>query len=72
MTTRPQHRWTEPEDRRLRDLAKAGLSPKEISGQIGRSQESVRCRAARLSIVIAKTPSHLRWLQHDKIGRPVR
>src|SRR5262249_53117903 len=58
MVTQPQSRWTEREDRRLRELAKAGLSLKEISGQIGRSWDSVRCRAAKLSIAVAKTPAN--------------
>jgi len=59
-TLRTQHYWTEQDDQRLRELAKAGKSLKEISRVIGRSPGAVRGRAVLQSIEIAKAPHSLR------------
>jgi hypothetical protein len=59
-TFRTHHRWTEQDDKQLRELAKAGKSIKEISEVIGRPPGSVRNRAMLQSIAIARAPHRLR------------
>jgi len=46
--------WTTEEDRQLRKLAQAGLSLTEIAREVGRNQSSVRVRAIKLDIAIAR------------------
>ena len=46
--------WTTEEDRQLRKLAQAGLSLTEIAREVGRNQSSVRARAIKLDIAIAR------------------
>jgi DNA-binding NarL/FixJ family response regulator len=47
-------RWTPEEDELLRELARSGHNPTDISKRLNRSSGSVRMRAARLKIVVAK------------------
>jgi hypothetical protein len=46
--------WTEDDDTQLRKLALAGLSIAEISREMTRGTWSVRARAIRLDIAIAR------------------
>lgn len=47
-------KWSEIEDIRLRELAKAGLSSAEIAVEMNRSASSVRSHAENLQIKIAR------------------
>lgn len=47
-------RWTPEEDELLRELVRSGHNPADISKRLNRSSGSVRMRAARLKIVMAK------------------
>jgi hypothetical protein len=47
--------WTPEEDERLRKLALTGTSVAPMAKQMHRSMASVRNRAARLKIVVAKS-----------------
>ena len=57
-------RWSEREDQQLRELARAGKSINDISKQIGRPVGSVRARAEKLSVRIAKTTPRLRLVRY--------
>ena len=46
--------WTLDEDERLRKLALAGLSLRELALEMGRGTSSVRVRAIKLDIAIAR------------------
>ena len=46
--------WTTDEDVKLRKLAQAGLSLTEIASEVDRSVSSVRVRAIKLDIAIAR------------------
>jgi hypothetical protein len=47
-------RWTPDEDELLREMARAGENTSEISRLLNRSPSSVRERASRLKITLAK------------------
>jgi DNA-binding NarL/FixJ family response regulator len=47
-------RWTPDEDDLLRDMAQSGESAREISTRLNRSPSSIRERASRLKITLAK------------------
>jgi hypothetical protein len=47
--------WTPEEDERLRGLASSGISVAAMAKRMKRSVAAVRNRAARLSIVVAKS-----------------
>ena len=47
-------RWTPDEDDLLRELARAGEGASEISRRLNRSPSSIRERASRLKITLAK------------------
>jgi hypothetical protein len=51
---RRQDLWTADEDVSLRKLAISGISLTEISKQMGRAKSSVRARATKLQIAIAR------------------
>jgi hypothetical protein len=46
--------WSTEEDKQLRDLARAGLSLAEIAQRMKRNKSSVRYRALRSDIAIAR------------------
>jgi hypothetical protein len=46
--------WSKEDEERLRRLAMSGLSAAQIAAQIRRSKGSVRVRAAKLNIAIAR------------------
>jgi hypothetical protein len=46
--------WTLDEDERLRNLALAGLSLRELALEMGRGTSSVRVRAMKLDVAIAR------------------
>jgi DNA-binding NarL/FixJ family response regulator len=46
--------WSTEEDERLRSLARSGLSIAEIAQQMQRSKPSIRARATKLTIAIAR------------------
>ena len=46
--------WSKEDEERLRSLALSGLSAAQIAAQIHRSKGSVRVRAAKLNIDIAR------------------
>jgi hypothetical protein len=50
----PNIQWSDEEDRRLRSLAKSGLSLTEIAQQMQRGVSSVRSRARKNAIAIAR------------------
>jgi hypothetical protein len=52
--------WTHSEDEQLRKLAAEGRSSLSISEQMKRSRQSVRNRARRLKIVLAKAQGNFR------------
>jgi len=52
--------WTPSDDERLRKLAAEGRSSLTISERMKRSQQSVRNRARRLEIVLAKVQGSFR------------
>jgi hypothetical protein len=54
MTYLGQVPWTLQEDDLLREMARSGLSVAEIGKRINRSLGSIRNRALRLDIVLAK------------------
>jgi DNA-binding NarL/FixJ family response regulator len=49
------HYWTPEQDDRLLKMARAGESVSNIAKQLNRSRGSIRLRAARLQIVLAKS-----------------
>ncbi len=46
--------WTLDEDERLRKLALAGSSLRELALEMGRSASSIRVRAIKLDVAIAR------------------
>ena len=46
--------WSAADDDALRSLAALGLSEGEIAAKIGRNKSSVRSRAAKINVAIAK------------------
>jgi hypothetical protein len=52
--------WSKEDEERLRSLAMSGLSAAQIAAQIHRSKGSVRVRAAKLNIAIAREPHPMR------------
>ena len=46
--------WSQEDDNKLRALAMSGLSATQIAEQIPRSMNSIRNRAAKLGIAIAR------------------
>jgi hypothetical protein len=52
--------WTPSEDERLRKLAAEGRSSLTISERMKRSQQSIRHRARKLNIVLAKVQGSFR------------
>ena len=50
-----QNPWTPEEDELLRKLARSGESVMNITERLNRSDHSVRTRAVRLNIVLAKS-----------------
>jgi hypothetical protein len=50
----PNIPWSDEEDRRLRVLAKSGLSLTEIAHQMQRGVSSVRSRASKIEVAIAR------------------
>jgi hypothetical protein len=56
----------EPEDiETLRTLANAGTPLREVAAQLGRSQEAIRGRAARLGIALGKNQAALKVEQEE-------
>jgi hypothetical protein len=49
------HYWTPEQDDRLLKMARAGESVSNIAKQLNSSRDSIRLRAARLQIVLAKS-----------------
>jgi DNA-directed RNA polymerase specialized sigma24 family protein len=47
--------WPPEDDEKLRELAKSGESATEIAKHMDRSVDSVRTRASRLNIALAKS-----------------
>lgn len=62
----PARAWTPAEDELLRSLALQGLSEGEISEQIGRNKSSIRSRAAKIKVAIARD-----WNGIQKLNRRV-
>jgi len=60
MTGRITQPWTPSDDERLRKLAAEGRSSLTIAERMKRSQQSVRNRARRLEIVLAKVQGSFR------------
>jgi len=52
--------WSKEDEERLRSLAMSGLSAAQIAAQIHRSKGSVRVRAAKLNIAIAREAHPMR------------
>lgn len=52
--------WSDEDDERLRKLAISGLSLAEIAAQMERSKSSVRARALKMNVAIARdrNPMH--------------
>jgi hypothetical protein len=50
----PNTPWSDEEDQRLRSLAKSGLSLTEIAHEMQRGVSSVRSRARKYAIAIAR------------------
>jgi hypothetical protein len=46
--------WSQEEDDRLQKLALSGLSLAEIAAQMGRGKSSVRTRALKMNVAIAR------------------
>jgi hypothetical protein len=46
--------WSSEEDNRLRKLAISGLSLVDIAAQMGRNKSSVRARALKMKVAIAR------------------
>jgi hypothetical protein len=62
--------WTLDEDERLRKLALAGLSLRDLALEMGRSASSIRVRAIKLDVAIARD---LNGMQKRKLtGRSSR
>jgi DNA-directed RNA polymerase specialized sigma24 family protein len=53
MTSVPVH-WSTADDELLRDLARRGLSEGEIADRLKRNKSSVRTRAKRIDVAIAR------------------
>ena len=75
MTSAPL--WSTEEDERLRSLARTGFSLTEIAHQMKRSKSSVRARATKLTIALARdrnsmqAPSKPYWLNLS-LGRRLK
>jgi hypothetical protein len=52
--------WSDEDDERLRKLAISGLSLAEIATQMERSKSSVRARALKMNIAIARDRNPMR------------
>jgi hypothetical protein len=55
--------WTTEDDERLRSLAQSGIALSEISHRMKRGKSSVRNRALRLAIPIARDRNSMQPLQ---------
>jgi hypothetical protein len=55
--------WSPAEDERLRKLALSGFSLAEIAGHIERSKSSVRARALKMNIAIARDRNPMQTAQ---------
>lgn len=63
-------KWTPEEDAQLIDLAKDGLSAKEIAAAIGRSESSVSGRASKLRITM-RSRQHQSLREYLREGGPL-
>lgn len=57
--------WTTDELERLRRLAQAGMSLTELAREMGRSMSSIRTRAEKLNITIARDMNRMRRRRLD-------
>ena len=62
--------WTSDDDARLRKLASVGLSLTEIALEMGRRVSSVRSRAIKLDIAIARDRNGMQ--KRKLLGRPTQ
>lgn len=53
--THRHRRWSEEDEARLAGMIAAGKTAREIAKAMGRSQESVRMRVAKLALVPARS-----------------
>jgi hypothetical protein len=60
--------WSAADDDLLRALAMRGLSEGEIADQLQRNKSSVRGRAAKIKVAIARDRNEMVWLPKP-IGR---
>ena len=58
--------WTPDELERLRELAQAGMSLTELAREMGRSMSSIRTRAEKLNITIARDMNRMRRRRLDR------
>ena len=60
--------WSDEDDQRLRSLAQSGFSLAEIAHQMVRSKSSVRSRALKIAIAIARDRNPMRAPKKPSIG----
>jgi hypothetical protein len=60
--------WSPEEDDRLRKLALSGLSLAEIAAQMERGKSSVRTRALKMNIAIARDRNSMQQPQKPSAG----
>jgi hypothetical protein len=60
--------WSDEDDQRLRILAQSGFSLKEIAHQMRRSKSSVRSRALKTAIAIARDRNPMQVPLRPSIG----
>jgi hypothetical protein len=64
----PNIPWSDEDDQQLRSLAKSGLSLAEIAHQMRRSKSSVRSRALKITVVIARDRNPMQLPLRPSIG----
>jgi hypothetical protein len=60
--------WSDEENQRLRSLAKSGLSLTEIARQMQRGVSSVRSRALKIEVAIARDRNPMRAHKKPSTG----
>jgi hypothetical protein len=60
--------WSPAEDEQLRKLALSGVSLSEIAARMERSKSSVRARALKMNIAIARDRNPMQKTQNPSAG----